>query len=140
MESDIARNELLLQTLMIQKQVLMGALLNSWSIKCCQDNISGRTLLEKFIKKALQYMCFFGNLTKVFKSAINEWQLTKIPYLKALVRRQCAYQGVRNVCFPENLACFVFLKHPFWDSPFCFITDALWQSINFRTSAYFLYG
>ena len=72
MESDIARNELLLQTLMIQKQVLMGALLNSWSIKCCQDNISGRTLLEKFIKKALQYMCFFGNLTKVFKSAINE--------------------------------------------------------------------
>ena len=23
----------------------------------------------------------------------------------------------------ENLACFVFLKHPFWDSPFCLITD-----------------
>ena len=27
--------------------------------------------------------------------------------------RMCAYQGVRNVCFLENLACFVFLKHPF---------------------------
>ena len=25
----------------------------------------------------------------------------------------CAYQGVRNVPFSENLACFVFLKHPF---------------------------
>ena len=25
----------------------------------------------------------------------------------------CAYQGIRNVCFSENLACFVFLKHPF---------------------------
>ena len=25
--------------------------------------------------------------------------------------------------FSENLACFVFLKHPFWDSPFCLITD-----------------
>ena len=25
----------------------------------------------------------------------------------------CAYQGVRNVRFSENLACFVFLKHPF---------------------------
>ena len=37
--------------------------------------------------------------------------------------RTCAYQGVRNVCFSENLACFVFLKHPFWDSPFCLITD-----------------
>ena len=25
----------------------------------------------------------------------------------------CAYQGVRNVRFSENLACFVFLKYPF---------------------------
>ena len=39
----------------------------------------------------------------------------------------CAYiyQGVRNVRFSENLACFVFLKHPFWDSPYCLITDVL---------------
>ena len=36
-----------------------------------------------------------------------------------------AYQGVRNVRFSENLACFVFLKHPFWDLPFCLITDKL---------------
>ena len=27
--------------------------------------------------------------------------------------RTCAYQGVRNVRFSENLACFVFFKHPF---------------------------
>ena len=39
--------------------------------------------------------------------------------------RTCAYQGVRNVCFSENLAYFVFLKHPFWDSPFCLITDKI---------------
>ena len=37
--------------------------------------------------------------------------------------RTCAYQGIRNVRFSQNLACFVFLKHPFWDSPFCLITD-----------------
>ena len=37
----------------------------------------------------------------------------------------CAYQGVRNVRFPENVACFVILKHPFWDSPFCRIADEL---------------
>ena len=37
----------------------------------------------------------------------------------------CAYQGVRNVRFSENLACFVFLKHPFWDSSFCLITNQL---------------
>ena len=29
---------------------------------------------------------------------------------------------VRNVRFSENLECFAFLKHPFWDSPFCLIT------------------
>ena len=27
--------------------------------------------------------------------------------------RPCAYQGVRNIHFSENLTCFVFLKHPF---------------------------
>ena len=52
----------------------------------------------------------------------------------------CAYQGVRNVCFSENLSCFVFLKHSFWDSPFCLITNHLrclkvfsirpWKSFN----------
>ena len=35
------------------------------------------------------------------------------------------YQGVRNVCFSDNLPCFVFLKHPLWDSPFYLITDAI---------------
>ena len=37
----------------------------------------------------------------------------------------CPNQGVRNVRFSKNLACFVFLKHPFWDSLFCLITDEL---------------
>ena len=39
--------------------------------------------------------------------------------------------GVRNVRFSENLACFVFVKHPFWDSPFCLITDALVLDVPF---------
>ena len=39
--------------------------------------------------------------------------------------RTCAYQGVRNVRFSENLACFVFLKHSFGDSLFCLIADDL---------------
>ena len=44
----------------------------------------------------------------------------------SLIRtRTCAYQGVRNVPFSENLLSFVFLKDPFWDSPFCLITDEL---------------
>ena len=39
--------------------------------------------------------------------------------------RTCAYQGVKNVRFSENLARFVFLLPPFWDSSFCHITDEL---------------
>ena len=38
----------------------------------------------------------------------------------------CAYQGVKNVRFSENLTYFVFLKHPFWDSPFYIIADEVW--------------
>ena len=41
--------------------------------------------------------------------------------------RTCAYQGVRNVHFSENLACLVFMKHPIWDSPFYLITDEFWK-------------
>ena len=33
--------------------------------------------------------------------------------------------GRGDVRFSENLARFVFLKHPFRDSPFCIITNAL---------------
>ena len=32
--------------------------------------------------------------------------------------RTCAYQGVRNVIFSKSLTSFLFLKLPFWDSPF----------------------
>ena len=35
-----------------------------------------------------------------------------------------------NVCFSENLVCFVFLKRPFWDSPFGLITDDITKFIK----------
>ena len=44
--------------------------------------------------------------------ARQTFRKTNISY--PLVRtRLCAYQGVRNVSFTENLACVAFLKHPF---------------------------
>ena len=65
--------------------------------------------------------------------------------------------SLRNVLFSENLTCFVFSKHPFWDSPFGFITDVIQNTckrkhrsvqhtqdiinisnINKRASTYFL--
>ena len=52
-----------------------------------------------------------------------------------------AYQGVRNVHFSENLACFVFLKHSFWDSPFCLIIDDITLYLaKFRSSNYISHG
>ena len=46
---------------------------------------------------------------------------TNISY--SMIRtRTCVYQGIRNVRFSENLAQFVFLKHPVWGSSFCLIT------------------
>ena len=46
-------------------------------------------------------------------------------FLPLISTGTCAYQGVRNVPFSENLGCFVFLKHPFRDLLFCFIANKL---------------
>ena len=40
----------------------------------------------------------------------------------------CAYQGGRK---SENLACFVFLKYPFRDSPSCLITNEIRRGLTF---------
>ena len=68
-----------------------------------------------------------GHISKrVFQEnkARQIFRKTNISY--PLIRtRTCAYQGVRNVRFSKNLACFVFLKHPSRDSPFCLITDEI---------------
>ena len=45
----------------------------------------------------------------------------KTKYAKFLTPH--TYHGVRNVRFSANFAYFVFLLPPFWDSPFCLITD-----------------
>ena len=70
--------------------------------------------------------CETNNLWCLFVEVL--WKLfgnVSWEYLKYL--RSCAYQGVRNVRFSENLACFVFLKHSFWSSPFCLMVKT-WKS------------
>ena len=62
------------------------------------------------------------------KSRISKWReqenkarqiFRKRNITYALIRtRKCAYQGVTNVRFSEDLACFVFLLPPFGDLPF----------------------
>ena len=45
---------------------------------------------------------------------INLWKIEEDIYIIVGNKTKGGvYQGVRNVRFSENLACFVFLKHPF---------------------------
>ena len=64
------------------------------------------------------------------KTARQIFQKTNMSY-PVMGIRTCACQGVRNICFLENLACFIFLKHPFWDLPFCLITNESPNSSKF---------
>ena len=86
--------------------------------------------------KGYHIIRFVGNKIKgwISKRVLQEnkarqiFRKTNISY--PLIRTR-TYQGVRNVCFSENLACFVFLKHPFWDSPISLINNGLftpWHS------------
>ena len=93
-----------------------------------------RLIKEKFCPKTV----FVGNKakrrisTRVFQETKAHQIFRKINTYYPLIRRRiCAYQGVRNVHFSENLVCFGFLKHPFRDSPFCYITN------DFHTHIFF---
>ena len=64
------------------------------------------------------------NLKTRFSRKQSTPNLPKKKHFLTLIRtRTCAYQGVRNVRFLENMACFAFLKQQFWDSIFYLITD-----------------
>ena len=49
-------------------------------------------------------------------------------------------QEVKNVRFSENLACFAFLKHPFWGSPFWLINNKLQCKEKKRKNHYLCLG
>ena len=69
---------------------------------------------------------FSGKCSKAIKESKARQNFRKRNISYPLIRtRTCAYQEVRNICFSEILACFAFLKHPFWDLRFCFITDEM---------------
>ena len=58
------------------------------------------------------------------------------PWDEHVYVRTCAYQGVRNFVFSENLAYFVFLKYPFWDSLFSLLLKMKilpWKQPSFST-------
>ena len=76
---------------------------------------------KKFTESIINLLYFVGNKAKgrIPKRVFQENKARQIfpktiisyPLIRTLT---CAYQGVRNNRFSENLACFVFLKRLFW--------------------------
>ena len=73
------------------------------------------------------FFSMWKNNAMLWKPSDSDFRTSSVPTFKVRLpySRMCSYQGVKNVHFSENLACFVFLKPPFWDSPFCLITNVL---------------
>ena len=74
------------------------------------------------------YCSFWKDFTHCSAVSIDNFQ--QVNTTELLLETTLAYQVVRNVRFPKNFACFVFLKHPFWYSPFCLITDEIYFSVS----------
>ena len=72
---------------------------------------------------------------RCFKKTKHTQLSKKTEHFLPLIRtRTCPYQGLRNVHFFGNLACFDFLEHPFWDSHFCLINDDMTACSDFENS------
>ena len=54
---------------------------------------------------------------------LQEYKPHSLHTKKQTNKQKMGYKWVRNVRFSENLAYFVFLKHPFRDTPFGLIID-----------------
>ena len=90
--------------------------------KYCQNHhISSKRVFREnkarqiFRKTNISYLVIQNKARQILRKTNTSYPLI----------RTCTYHRVKNVRFSENLACFVFLKHPFWDWPFCHITDDL---------------
>ena len=70
-----------------------------------------------------------GDNKKVKHAKFSEKRTFLTPWYAHVHVRTCAYQVVTNVHF-----LFAFLLPPFWDSPFCLITDHLYNLKNVTKS------
>ena len=71
-----------------------------------------------------------GQISKwVFQEskARQNFRKTDMSYISL---RTCAYQGVRNVCFSEILACFAFLNTRFESRPFALIPTIKFMKVT----------
>ena len=73
-------------------------------------------------KNVVKNKHFFESLYNLCVQIISVRVHSKMMQPRSLFRR-VRIRGLEMFVFSENLTCFVFLKHPFWDSPFCLITN-----------------
>ena len=107
----------------------------SLNYKLSFSKTSSFLLYQNYYMEHLLFSSVTRKKRQISKQVLQEnktrriFRKTSISY--PLIRtRTCAFQAVRNVCFSENLACFVFLQHPFWDLPFCVVADDLYHPIS----------
>ena len=79
------------------------------------NGLVAQFVINKAKRRILKRRSQENKARQIFRKKLISYTLTRT--------RTRAYQGVRKVCFSENLTCFVFLWPPFWDSRFCLITD-----------------
>ena len=109
----------------VSKSITVGYV---WPLRSSQATICHRNVALKNSSEFVGIKAKGWISERVFQENKANQNFRKTNISHPLIRTcTCAYQGVRNVPFSENLMCFVFLKHPFWDSPFCLITDELSQ-------------
>ena len=93
---------------------------------CCFSSsvtrVTGRVLVLKTTISSSEIRQKSESQNGCFKKTQHAKFSEKQTFLTPISTRTCAYHGAKTVRFSEKLACFVFLKHPFWDSPLCLIT------------------
>ena len=91
-----------------------------WSFCSKQSFWSNFEVSEFMWRKVTELQPFSDLIIKMWLF----WYTSSVIRQKGESRNECsANQGVRIVRLLKTLAGFVFLKHPFWDSPFYLITD-----------------
>ena len=70
---------------------------NKVKVACCKEEIVGNRAKGRISKRVSQE----NKARQIFRKTIISYPLIRT--------RSLAYQGVRNVCFSENLTCFVFM-------------------------------
>ena len=93
---------------------LSKRIINSYCTQLMTSIISMRHVVQHWRVSNSGYL-YWNTLEYLFAGSKTKERISKRVFQGNKVR-QIVRKTNKNVRFLENLACFVFLKHPFWDS------------------------